>query len=130
MKLRAHRVFFLRPVQSHGDDVVFTIDENRFVIRHYKLPPFPTICFKLHQSPLFPPLSKGDFWILCELSGPSIRLRTCLAGENFWDSSSNILNGSFTHVGCDNQRRIQTFRDLTHRARLWDTPQPSSSPPI
>src|SRR6266850_212649 len=43
---------------------------------------------------------------------------------------SNILNGSFTDVGCDNQRRIQTFRDLTHRARLWDRPKPASSAAI
>ena len=43
---------------------------------------------------------------------------------------SNILNGRLTDVGCDNQRRIQTFRDLTHRARLWVKPKPASSAAI
>src|SRR5262249_58100519 len=35
MKLRVHGVFLVGPVQGDGDDIVFTIDENRFVIRHY-----------------------------------------------------------------------------------------------
>jgi hypothetical protein len=44
MELGVHGVFLVGPIQGDGDNVVFAIDENGFVIRHYGSPPFPTIC--------------------------------------------------------------------------------------
>src|SRR5215467_5561510 len=122
VQLRAHGVLFVRAVERNGDNSLFTLHEDRFVIRH-----FYCLLSKVHQIPLFPLYCRRDER---GISGFFASLER-LAKENFFELVlSNILHGRSTDAGCGNQRRIQTFRDLTHRRRLCFKPSPASSAAI
>src|SRR5499425_1373479 len=55
VQLWAHGVLFVRAVERNGDNSLFTLHEDRFVIRH-----FYCLLSKVHQIPLFPLYCRRD----------------------------------------------------------------------